>query len=471
MSTTRPPSAAPSCQTRQTRQTNQTRRARRPLASLAAGTTALAVATAVAAFAGTGTASAAPATPPLPRTGFELSGGAKWTTQPQEQTFLRALTISRRISLTTLSRTKQGRPIQLITIGQPSPPDPARIARGSAVLFLGSQHGDEPSGREATLKLARDLAFATDPATTALLRTTTVMIVPSANPDGTAANTRENADKVDINRDHLRLTSNETRAYAKLIRDYKPDLVHDLHEYGPTPRVYDRQLIHLWPRNRNVDKGLYDVSKRLNESYVGKEVSGIGYSTGIYGIHYGPNGEPIAQVAGDGQERILRNTAGLRHAMGILVEANNSPTTPGEKQIGAALNLRRVRTQGLAATASLHMFRAERTKIATATAKSVANAIRNGKAGNVPFAFGGADNQLPTPDQVDTTPPCGYRLTSAQYTTVKSTLDLHGVATKPAGDSVTVSMAQAAQPVIPLLLDKRAQYGVVKAAEIPCAKP
>jgi len=404
---------------------------------------------------------------PTLQTGFEKRDGKRWTTLPEERGFLRALDrSSRRVDVSVIGRTATGRPLRLIVVGDPAPPRRAAIADGSAVLFVCSQHGDEPSGREACLQTARDLAAARDAATRRLLQDTTVLFIPSANPDGTAANTRENADGVDLNRDHLELATREGRAMARVIRDYRPDIVHDLHEYSPTPEVYDRQLIHLWPRNRNVDTRVYRLSLRLNNGYVDPRLRREGYTTGIYGIYYGPDGEPIAQSAGDGQERILRNMVGLRHSMGILVEANSDPTTRRERADESVLNRRRVLTQKLAVGATLDMLVEQRGQIASATERAPRRAAAEGSAGDQPFYFGGADNMLPTPEQVTIEPPCGYRLTAAQYEQVDRTLALHGIDVRRAGGGYTVSMAQAAQPVIPLLMDERGQYEVIRATPL-----
>jgi hypothetical protein len=380
-----------------------------------------------------------------PQTGFEQAGGARWTTEAEEQSFLREVDkASRKVSVSQIGQTIQGRPLQLVKIGDGKP---------TTVLFLCSQHGDEPAGREACLIKIRDLAFGK----AAIPPAATLLFVPTANPDGRAANTRGNANGIDINRDHIALDTPEGKTYAKLIRDYQPDVVHDLHEFGPQPLVYDKDVLWLWPRNLNTDQRVHDEAEKLSRDYVRVNVEAAGHTSGVYGILIDPvTGEPTQQIAGDGQERILRNTTGIKHALGLLVETNDSPN-PGEDIPAAARRRVSSHLDGVAGTFRLLKERRGQLEAATTLSRATAPFKRG------PIYFGGADNEAPAPGEVVTNPPCGYQLTEAQQTQIKEKLDLHGVRVNRDG---FVPLAQQSRALIPLLLDARADFELVAATPV-----
>lgn len=376
-----------------------------------------------------------------PATGFEQRAGTAFTTHAEELAFLGAVEAeSDRVRISEVGTSVQGRPIQLVRVAHPQPADDAGIAAGPVVLIIGSQHGNEPAGREAALKLVRDLAFAGEGELLDLLSDATVLVIPTANPDGRVANTRRNANDIDINRDHLRLASPEARAIAGVMRDFQPDLVVDAHE-RPGGSAPDMEL--LWPRNLNVHQPIRELSKELVESRLFDDLDALGHSVGIFGPGAGP--------PGDENEAILRNAAGLRHSLGLLVES-----------AGAQPALDRVAIQLDVMRSSLGFRRDRASAIGAAVSEAPVLSAAAGRDRSEPFPLFGADNDPSAPDEVLDPAPCAYRLTPGQLETLAPQRSLWSLQTEqaPGGEDLLV-MDQSFRTVIPLLADARARAPLV----------
>lgn len=407
---------------------------------------------------------------PPPQTGFETSNGASWTTHAQELAFLAEIDQrSERVSVDVIGTTAQGRPIQLVQIGAPAPHGRDAALSMPTMLVTCSQHGPEPAGREACLKTIRDLAFTADPALIDLMSRQTLLFVPAANPDGRAANTRGNSRGIDTNRDHVTLVTEEARAMSAVVRDWQPDFVMDLHEYGPgTPVLYDDDILYLWPRNLNVEPRIHDLAKSFALDYLEPCAAEAGYTSDEYGLD-AVGDTNVQQTAGDEDEGIMRNAMGLRNAVAILIESAVSTSTnpqqlPGELGGTSATALRRVASQRAVLDCTLSYMATNGDDVAAATAYAALAKTAEGSALNQPVYFGGADNQTPGPDAVLYPPPCRYVLSPADAAEVADELELVGVESIATDDGgAAVPLGQASEPIIPLLLDDRGRREIADA--------
>lgn len=406
------------------------------------------------------------AAPDTIQTPFENNNGTAWTTVEESQRFWKDLDqATDKVRVDQIGTTTQGRPLQLVQVGAPAPKSLREAAEGSVLMYNCSIHGDENSGREACMQLARDMAFANDPSVDRLLKATTVLFLNS-NPDGWAADTRQNADGFDINRDFMNVETLEGAAIVETIRDWKPDVLNDLHEYG-SGEFYNTDLLHLWPRNRNVDASVYRLAKQMNLAYSAPLVESLGYSSGIYGI-FVKDGEPFRQVAGDGQARILRNYSGLQHVAGMLSETAGDALTPEEEADPSLLNRRRVEVNYTSAVGSAEFMTENWRRLDRQTTLAAQRAIQKGADQSGVVYFEGQDNVLPmTGSGVEPNPMCAYQLNAEQFGALESTMVLQGISWEPSADGgALVTMAQEDSPLIPLLFDERSEYRLTEATPI-----
>ncbi|MFG2104942.1 M14 family zinc carboxypeptidase [Micromonospora echinaurantiaca] len=404
------------------------------------------------------------------RTQWETTRAAQYTSDTDEYAYTAAIDdLSDRVRVVEIGRTVRDRPINMFVIGHPTPPaTPAAVAATAPVAINCNVHGNEPGDREACLIMARQLAFSTDQRVIDLLSHTTVLIVPTINGDGRAANTRGNSTGQDLNRDYSLIRQPETAAYVQMIRDYRPVAGYDGHEYGNS-RAGDLPM--LPPRHQNVAQAIFDESQDMIEGHMYRQGAQAGWWACPYGCEGGGN-------VGLSEETILRNTLGLKNVVNSLLELRSSggQTRPDE---GNTANNRRRKTYS--ALWTFHQFldyhRAQLADITTARAEAItgqaANTGRLVFRGSRPIPAHPAPHpgdsppplDAPRPDLILDNPPCAYRLTEEQYhgertdgpggagTTVAHRLAAHGWKVVKTGDSYHVPLNQPERGLIPLLLD------------------
>lgn len=376
-----------------------------------------------------------------PTTGFEDRDGEGWTTHVEELAFLEELADkSERVTYSQVGSSVEGRPIHLVRVGYPAPPSDEEIAAGRNILIMGTPHGNEPAGREMTLKLMRDLAFTEDPELLGQLSEATVLFVPTPNPDGREADTRGNAWGMDNNRDHLNLNTPEIQAIAGVMNQFRPDITVDAHE---RPRATgDPDIEMLWPRNLNVDEALRALNIELVQDHMRPDVEAAGFSTGLYGTPGGAGGE---------DERILRNMAGLRHGLGILTET-----------AGRQAPKDRVEAQMQAAQSVLRFYHERFNDVVTVVTEAPERKKEAGADPSRPFYLDGADNWDPSDEGVLEPQPSGYLLHTSQVEDIRRHIELFSLETEEISRNlVYVSMNQPMMTIIPLLIDQRAKFNEI----------
>lgn len=139
------------------------------------------------------------------------------------------------VSIKPLTRTLLGRPFTLVTVSRDpitNPQDALRSGK-TIVLIANAVHGNEPAGKEASQLVARDLVFGD---LRSMLDSVIVLFVPLINPDGGEVRRRTNEEGFDMNRDYIKLESQEIYALVtQVMNEWTPDIHIDTHHGGSAP--------------------------------------------------------------------------------------------------------------------------------------------------------------------------------------------------------------------------------------------
>ncbi|MFS0635507.1 M14 family zinc carboxypeptidase [Mesobacillus foraminis] len=148
------------------------------------------------------------------------------------------------------------------------------------ILFLTQQHGNEAMTTEGALDYIKYLGSDSRKIQD-MLKKVNILIVPMLNADGAMGDvnfplddymasgrhlTRYNADRIDLNRDHVNKAAPETRALHEMVLSkYKVDYMIDFHHQGTQEDYYGKLTTGsiLTPQNPDVDPQVALNSKKL----------------------------------------------------------------------------------------------------------------------------------------------------------------------------------------------------------------
>jgi hypothetical protein len=160
------------------------------------------------------------------------------------------------------------------------------------VLIFAQQHGNEQSGKDGALLLARDLL---KPVNKYLFNKIDLALVPQMNPDGSEKNKRRNGNDMDLNRNHLILTEPETIALHKLFDEYLFEVSMDVHEYAPYGETWKNYGYRFnndeevgTTTNINIPGGIRNLQKKEYLPFIKKYFNEKNFSF----FEYSPGGPP-----------------------------------------------------------------------------------------------------------------------------------------------------------------------------------
>jgi hypothetical protein len=178
-----------------------------------------------------------------------------------------------------ITETLRGREVVLSILANP-PVYHASDLIGSdkpIVLIVNNVHGGEVAGKDASLIVMRDLLFGD---LRPLLDEVVVLNVPTINPDGAEERRRTNEQNFDMNRDYLKLESQEIQALVtKVLVEWQPDIHVDTHHGGSAPYTLTYQTI----MNPAGDSEIMRVANemiipRIREALRAEDYDGFWYS-------------------------------------------------------------------------------------------------------------------------------------------------------------------------------------------------
>jgi dipeptidyl-peptidase 4 len=356
--------------------------------------------------------------------------------------------MSELVSIQPLTHTLLDRPMTLVTIAEPAITNAQDAIRSgkTIVLLAPSVHGGEVSPKEAVQLVAKELVGGE---LRSILRDVIVLVIPLVNPDGGEVRRRTNEAGYDMNRDYVKLESQEIHALVtQVMTEWTPDIHVDGHHGGSAPYVITYQGTLNPAADAQLRAYPYDVIfPRIREAVRAEDYAAFDYSGVV--TQNGVRGWGSTSV----EARKHHVYTGLTNSIGILLETpNNSRRVMRDGTVQEIPQAERYYHQirgGVIATSTILRVAAEqRETIRALTTGSRMRAIAAGNAGGDPIVV---DYELTSRGtepvwMPDNAAPMGYTLQNVP-------VYLRWVPTRTTTRPVGYVMPPAMAAVVPLLLD------------------
>jgi hypothetical protein len=248
--------------------------------------------------------------------------------------FLRSVAqASNLVHVTSFGYSFEGRPLPLAVVGRVTDARPETVkASGKLRIYIQANvHAGEVEGKESVQALVRDIAMGKY---APWLDSMVLLIGPNYNADGNervsltnrgpqhgpigGMGTRANAQNLNINRDYMKLETPEARSMVKLLNDYDPHIMMDLHTTDGSRHAY--HLTYEVPNNPAVEAGIAQLSQKDWMPAVTQAIrSKYKWEFHSYGNVSGQSTPRVWSTVED-LPRYSHNYWGIRNRFGILSE-------------------------------------------------------------------------------------------------------------------------------------------------------
>lgn len=189
-----------------------------------------------------------------------------------------------KVTLSDIGGTPQGRNIPILYFGKPNQDKKIRV------WIQAGLHGNEPAGPEVACLLADYLL--NTPEGSALLKKVSLALIPVANVDGYAGQSRKSGCGLDLNRDQSKLSDPVTLFIKQAYKNWNPEIALDIHEFNPFRRELEvlrgtqvavaSDVLFLPSGHLNIPAGIRRLSNGLFREEAEKALKNKGYSSGFY---------------------------------------------------------------------------------------------------------------------------------------------------------------------------------------------
>ncbi len=243
------------------------------------------------------------------------------------------------VHVTSFGYSFEGRSLPLAVVGRVADARPDTVKRSNRlrVYIQANVHAGEVEGKDAMLALVRDIARGGH---AAWLDSMVLLVAPIYNADGNervsltnrgqqhgpigGMGTRPNAQNLNINRDYMKLETPEARSMVRLLNEYDPHVMMDLHTTNGSRHAY--HLTYEVPNNPAVDPAIAALAQQQWMPWVTKTIkSKYDWDFHAYGNVSGQAPERSWTTVED-LPRYSHNYWGIRNRFGILSETYSYAT-------------------------------------------------------------------------------------------------------------------------------------------------